>query len=984
MRNAPAPSNTHRLRCAAARAPAVALVKLLVMASVMALTACKPAALPGGGSPPDAAAAARALAPAEEARKLLQQGDAAGALTQLQTALKADRSLPALHQMLGQVQLLLGDVVAAEAAYTDALRLGADRNEAVLPLAAALAAQGQPQALLDQSRLDDAGLLPHVRRALLLMKAQAAADLGQAAAAQRHVEAARAIDPAHPDPWLAEASTRLRAGALAQAVAAADKALALAPQSPAASTTRADVALAMGDRAAALAGYDRAIAAAPGSPAAHEARVARAGLLLESSLQTSVAEPPAAEVESLRKGAPDDVRLPYLAALVAERQGSPDAARDALAVVTQTLQRLPIEALRYRPQLLMLGALAHLGLGESERARGYLELAQRSGASAGPATRLLAQSHLTDNNLERGITVLEAHLQQHPADQQALLMLVGAQLSLGRHTRAIQVLQDTLKRGDSPAVRGMLAAAHVSTGGLLAGQSEMALALKATPGHLGLLAALCAMQLHSGQAAKAVQSAGALVQREPSQPGWQHLLGVAQLRNGQTAAARNAFEAAVRLDDGFAAPRVALARLEAGVGATDAAQAQLQAVLNKQPSHSDALFEMGRVQLQLQQPTQAQAWFEKAQTAATRGDHQATLALFELLLGQRKLPAAGAVLRPLALRQPDEPLVLLAQARLAQANNETTTARSLLTRATGLAGYEAGALLQVALLQMQAMPPAAVASGALALNTNTNAQYALDKALVDNPGLLAAQALMVDVELRQREFDRAQARVQQLLANHPRHAVVHALQGDVALARGQSPAALAAYRRAQQLEPSAEHVLRIHRAWSQTDPGAANAWAGQWLEQRPNDHAVRRAWAAGLARLGQYAAARIQYELIAKATPGDGESLNNLAHLLLLLKEPGAVAVAERALEAQPGAAHVMATAGWAHIQSGQPERGMSWLRDARAREPDNADTRYFMAAALAQQGRKDEARTEVAGALKLGKAFVHAKDAQQLLESLR
>ena len=178
------------------------------------LTGCKPAAMPGAGPKSDAAAAARALPLANEARKRLQQGDAPGALLQLQSALKADRSVPAIHQLLGQVQWALGDSVAAEAAYTDALRLGADRNEVVLPLAAALNAQGQPQALLDQSRLDDAGLVPHVRMPLLLMKAEAAADLAQNAdlnpgqnqglwaTAQRHIEAARAIDATLPASWL--------------------------------------------------------------------------------------------------------------------------------------------------------------------------------------------------------------------------------------------------------------------------------------------------------------------------------------------------------------------------------------------------------------------------------------------------------------------------------------------------------------------------------------------------------------------------------------------------------------------------------------------------------------------------------------------------------------------------------------------------------------------------------------------------------------
>ena len=967
--------------------------RLAVCALMCVLVACKPAALSGTGGKPDAAAAARALPLADEARKHLQQGDAAGALLRLQSALKADRHVPAIHQLLGQVQLQLGDVVAAEAAYADALRLGADRNEVVLPLAAALTAQGQPQALLDQSRLDDAGLVPHVRLPLLLMKAEAAAMLGQATAAQRHIEAARAIDATQPASWLAEARTRLLAGLAESARSAADKALALAPQSAEALATRADVALALGDRAAALTLYERSIAVAPDSATAQDARVVRAGLLLEDRPGGPVNALLATAIEQLAPTAATDPRVVYLMALLADRQGRSEAARSGLAAVAQMLQRVPPEALRHRPQLLMLGGLAHLALGETEKARVHLEAAQRSAAAAGPATRLIAQSYLVDNNLERAITVLEAHLKQRApgpgADQQAVLMLVGAQLALGRHTRAINLLQDTLTRQDSATVRGLLAAGHASTGGLLAAQDELALALKKSPGHSGLQAALCTLQLYSGQPAKAVQSAQALAQRAPDQPGWQHLLGVALLRHGQAAAARAAFETAVRLDESFAAPRVALARLHAQAGALDAAQVELQAVLQRQPQHADALFEMGRLSLQRQQFSAAQSWLEKAQAAAGGGDHQATLALFDLHLSQRKLPAAAAALRALALRQPDDLLVLLAQARLAMANNEAATAKNLLTRATGLAGYEAGALVQVALLQLLAAPPtaasaAAPAASAAALNTSAGAQYALQKALADNPGLLAAQALMVDAELRQRETERAQSRVQQLLATHPRLALVHALQGDVALARGQTALALAAYRRAQQLEPASAHLLRIHRTLTQTDPAAANAVASQWLEQHPADHAVRRVLADGQARLNQYTAARSSYQTIAQATPGDAETLNNLAHVMLLLKDPAAVAMAEQALKAKPGAAHIMATAGWANVQAGKTERGMNWLRDARQREPDNSDTRYFMAAALAQLGRKPEARTEALGALALGRPFVHAADAERLLESLR
>ena len=995
-----AATTRHRLR---------SLQWVAVLCVAGGLVACKPSSWPSLSGKPDASAAARALPLAEEARKRLMNGDTAGALVSLDAALKADRTVASIHHLLGQVRLAVGDVVAAEAAFTDALRLGAERHELVLPLAAALIGRGQPQALLDQTRLDDAGLPPHVRLPLLLLKAEAAASLDQTAAAQKYIDSARALNPAGPDSWLAEARIRLLAGQAEGAVAPAERGLTLAlalaqaasPASAAATntatlaqalTTRADVALALGDHTAAQSFYKRAIAADPESPAAHDARVASASLQLEILGDSPASAPLVADVEALAKAAPGDPRVSFLTALLADRQNRPDEARKALLDVAQTMQRVPAEALRYRPQLLLMGGLALLALGDTDKARGHLEIAQRDPASSGPATRLVARSYLADNNVERAITVLEAHLKQRPLDQQALLMLVGAHLSLGRHTRAINLLQDTLARKHSAAVRGMLAAGNASTGGLQAAQGELTSALKATPGHTGLQAALCTLQLHSGQPLKALQNAQALAQREPDKPGWQHLLGVAHLRLGQTAAARRAFEAAVRLDPGFAAPQVALARLEASQGDMGSAQKHLQSVLLRQPRHADALFEMGRIDLQRQQSAAAQGWFEKAQAAAAQGDNQAALALFDLHLGQNKLSSATAVLRPLALRQPDDLLVMLAQARLALANNEVSTAKTLLTRATVLAGYEAGALVQVALLhlQMHQQTPgeptkdSGVPTPATAFNTAAGAQYALEKALADNPGLLAAQALMVDVELRQREYERAQTRVQQLLASHPRMALVQALQGDVALARGQTAVALAAYRRAHQMEPSSASQLRVLRTLSQTDAAAANTAASQWLEQRPNDHAVRRVLADSQARLGQYPDARANYELIVKATPGDAETLNNLAHVLLLLKDPGALAAAERALEAQPGAAHIMATAGWANIVAGKTERGMNWLRDARLREPNNADTRYFMAAALAQLGRKAEARTEATSAQALGRPFVHAKDTEALLESLR
>jgi cellulose synthase operon protein C len=59
-------------------------------------------------------------------------------------------------------------------------------------------------------------------------------------------------------------------------------------------------------------------------------------------------------------------------------------------------------------------------------------------------------------------------------------------------------------------------------------------------------------------------------------------------------------------------------------------------------------------------------------------------------------------------------------------------------------------------------------------------------------------------------------------------------------------------------------------------------------------------------------------------------------------------------------------------------------LRDARLRDPSNPDTRYFLGAVLASTGRNTEAREELQSAIHTGVTFVSAKEAEQLLRTLR
>ena len=121
-----------------------------------------------------------------------------------------------------------------------------------------------------------------------------------------------------------------------------------------------------------------------------------------------------------------------------------------------------------------------------------------------------------------------------------------------------------------------------------------------------------------------------------------------------------------------------------------------------------------------------------------------------------------------------------------------------------------------------------------------------------------------------------------------------------------------------------------------------------------------------------------------KTAPNDAEALNNLANVLLRMKDPTAIAIAEKAVAQDGNNANAIDTLGWALFQSGQMDRALQLLRDARLREPGNPVVRYHLAAVLAQLGRKIEARDEAEAALKAGRGFEEQAAAESLLKTLR
>lgn len=298
----------------------------------------------------------------EDALARYNKQDMPGAIIQLKNALKIDNTQLPVHLLLGKALIRHGEVSAAEVALNEALRLGVNRAEVVVLLAQAYVAQGKLNEVLERSTFGAAGLPPGVQLQVHLLQASVHSDLGDHANALRALDEARALNSRNSDVWFAEIPVRIRAQQFKEAAAAYEKAMSFTP--PGDATTglyqKAMIQHVWGDLAGALASYDRLLQSDSGYA---DARVARVGIYLDLGRFADAAMQ-VAEMESLSNR---DPRVAYFKALLAERDGDVTATRAALKKVTDLLDAVAFDFIRYRPQLLMLNGLAHFGLNEGEK-----------------------------------------------------------------------------------------------------------------------------------------------------------------------------------------------------------------------------------------------------------------------------------------------------------------------------------------------------------------------------------------------------------------------------------------------------------------------------------------------------------------------------------------------------------------------------------------------------------------------------------------
>ena len=910
---------------------------------------------------PVLADAGKAAAFYEDGLARFEKGDTAGAVIQLKNALQQNNRLLSAHVLLGRALLKQTELPAAEAALSEALKLGVSPSEIAVPRGELLLALGRTKELLRDVQPD--GLRRDALVEVLSMRGTAHADEGDADAARRSFKAATDADPNSVRPYLSLVPFLLLQRDFTAAQDGVERAISLAPKDARAWNLRASLHHARGNLEAALSDYQQALAV---EETYVDARVARAALLVDLQRNAEAQK----DLDYLAEHVQVEPRSAYLRAVLAGRRGDAEGVHKALTEVTRLVDTLPTEYVNAREQLLMLGALAHHGLGVPEKAKSYLDsLINRYSRNLG-ARKLLASIYMGENDSARTLSTIEPVLRLRPDDPQALLLAGRANLADKRYRRATEYLEraaDVLK--DDAQIQAALGYSLIGGGQAEEGATSLERAFAADPRNGAVGMVLTSIYMRQGMTDKAIQVAETLVKNGRDNLSALNLLGAIRAASGDVAGARKAYEEVLVRDPEFVPALLNLARVDAQEGKLDAAKQRLSTLLKQRKDDARVMYELGMLAQRGGQMKEAIEWLRTA-TAKNPDDPRAGLALVEALSATRQPSLALSAAKEVGLRHPQDLSVqaVLGQAYLAA--GDANAARLTFRDMTRLAEFEPEAQVRIGRLQLEAGFP-------------DEASYNVQKALTVVTDYRPAQTLAVEIALMQKDVAQARKLLGELRKADPEAADVASLEAATALASGDTRQAISAYQRAYRKAPSASSALNLARALFSAGQAGAARKALQAEVGRAPSMDVRRALTELQMQAGLWADARGNLVAMLGSDAASVDLLNNLAVVQLALKDPAALATAEKARALAPQDPLVIDTVGWIKLNTGDVDGALGLLREARLRAPQNREVRYHLAQALHQSGRTAEARKELLDALADGGRFPGIEDARALQQKI-
>ncbi len=869
----------------------------------------------------------------DSAREYLAKDDLQAASIQLKNALQQNGSLAEARFLLGEVYLRQDDVPAAVKELQRAEELGVPSERVAPLLAEALVRSAEFDRVIQkyaELRLADPAAQGRVSAALgtaYLAKAQ----LDRA---RQTFESATAAAPDDLDARLGLARVKFFANDLDGAERELAPVLEKHPNKAEAYVLQAQIMLAR-DQA------DRAVEALTAAVRSQPDSASYRYDLITLLLRQNKAEEAKAQIEEMRRIAPDAPATHYLTALIAHREGRDAEARDAVRL-----------ALRGAPDFLpahMLAGSVMYRLGDHAQAQLSLNKVLERVPRHLQARQLLAMSLLQSAQAARALETLKPLIDAEPQDARSLMVIGQALLANGEFEAAADYFSRASSQApDSAGARMRLGMARMVGGDSAQGLADLEAATNLDGTGIQADAALVLAHLRGRNYDKALAAADKMLERHPGNAEAHNLKGGVHMARRDIAAARESFETALKLRPDMLSALVNLVRIDVGDGKPEAALGRFESFLATNPGHVDA--------------TLAFAEFKSA-SGAPAGEVRA---LLDRAVGEAPgaLGPKLALVRHLLRQGEARPALSLAQ-EAAAAHSADPGALGALGSAQLAAGEHQQAISTfgrlAALLPRSPVPLIDLAAAQAAAKDLSGAEQSLRRAIGLQPANGLAHERLQALLVEQQRLDDALALAREMQGKPALAQAGFAAEGDIQARRENWAAAVTAFQRAAAVTPNAEVQVRLYGALLRAGRAdEADRMAADWIRAQPRDTMMRTLVAQRAIAQNRLQDARRLYEEALAVNPDDAMVLNNLAWVEGELKEPGALARAERALALAPDHPAILDTLGTLQIAGGDSEKGLKNLRRAVELAPDLGPLRLNLARAYLKLERKADAREQL------------------------
>ena len=483
--------------------------------------------------------------------------------------------------------------------------------------------------------------------------------------------------------------------------------------------------------------------------------------------------------------------------------------------------------------------------------------------------------------------------------------------------------------------------------------------------------ALISSRIATGNLDRALKGVDALDKKQPNSAVVADLRGVVLMRKNDAAGARQSFETALRINPAFLVSATRLAALDLADKKPDAAVKRLESVIAADPGNPAPLLALARLKSELgAKPEDVLALINKA-VAAGAVDPAPRLALVEHYLQIKDFKNASAAGTQAVSAIPDNTDLLGALGTAQVAAGETNQAIKTYSKIAELRPDSIDSYLLISSIHVRTS------------NLEAAAQSLQRGLLISKDSLVLKQSL-VNVDVARGKFGEALVLAREIQRQRPKGRVGFDLEGDVHLARGKLVEAAGAYRAGLKLESSTETAIKLLNVLSAADmQGEAAKFETDWLKDNPKDAAFRRFLAEAAIGNRQFARAQDLLRQVLALRPDNPAILNNLAYVTAELRQPGALAFAEKAHKLAPNQAAIMDTLGVLLADSGELPRALELLARASAADPQSTEIKFNYARVLVKAGKKGDAKVILEDLAKQGSKFKSQDEVAKLLREV-